>query len=140
MIYLLDTNVVSEVRKQAPDPGVVSWFESVHSPELHLSVLVIGEIRQGIERLARREPDRAAVFEKWLLDLIDLYGDRIVPVTAAVADVWGRLNVPDPLPIVDGLLAATALVHGWTLVTRNTASVYSQLSRPMATPDTDGDL
>jgi predicted nucleic acid-binding protein len=64
-----------------------------------------------------------AWFEKWLLDLEDLYGDRIVPVTAEVADVWGRLNGAGRLPVVDGLLAATAVVHGWTLVTRNAADV-----------------
>jgi predicted nucleic acid-binding protein len=121
--YLLDTNVVSEVRRRTPDPAVLGWFDSVRADELHLSVLVVGEIRQGIERLARRDPGRAAPYEKWLLDLQDLYGDRIVPVTTAVADAWGRLNAPDPLPVVDGLLAATALVHGWTLVTRNTADV-----------------
>lgn len=123
MTYLLDTNVVSDVRRRTPNAGVVRWFESVRSADLYLSVLVVGEIRQGVERLARRDPDRAAPYEKWLLDLLDLYGDRVVPVTADVAEEWGRLNVPDQLPVVDGLLAATALVHDWILVTRNTADV-----------------
>ena len=123
MSYLLDTNVVSELRRPRPDRGVLAWFDSVGSTELHLSVLVLGEIRQGVEKLARRDPDQAATYEKWLLELVDLFGDRIVRVTAEVADLWGRLNVPDRLPAVDGLLAATALVHGWTLVTRNTSDV-----------------
>lgn len=125
MSFLLDTDVVSEIRKKAPHPGVLSWFASVPESELFLSVLVVGEIRQGIDRLARRDPAQADVFEQWLKQLISVYEDRIVPVTTEVAQVWGRLNVPDPVPVVDGLLAATALVRGWTLVTRNTADVAS---------------
>jgi len=121
--YLLDTNVVSELRRPRPNEAVLNWFDSVSSTELWLSVLVLGEVRQGVEQLARRDPDQAAIREKWLLDLADLFGDRIAPVTTEVADLWGRLNVQDRLPAVDGLLAATALVHGWTLVTRNTSDV-----------------
>lgn len=123
MSFLLDTNVVSELRRPRPDTGVLAWFDSVGSDELRLSVLVLGEIRQGIEQLARRDADQAATYEKWLLELRDLFADRVVPVTAEITDLWGRLNVPDRLPAVDGLLAATALVHGWTLVTRNTADI-----------------
>ena len=123
MSFLLDTNVVSEVRRREPDRRVAAWFTSVRATDLYLSVLVVGEIRHGIERLARRDRAQATVYDKWLADLLDLYGDRVVPVTADVAETWGRLNVPDPLPVVDSLLAATALVHDWTLVTRNTADV-----------------
>jgi predicted nucleic acid-binding protein len=121
--FLLDTNVVSELHKREPDHAVTSWFASVRAIDLHLSVLVVGEIRNGIQRLARRDRDRATGYEKWLADLLDLYGDRVVPVTVEVAETWGLLNVPDPLPVIDGLLAATALVHDWTLVTRNTADM-----------------
>ncbi|MFL6127941.1 MAG: type II toxin-antitoxin system VapC family toxin [Mycobacteriales bacterium] len=123
MSFLLDTNVVSELRKREPDGAVTSWLASAPAADLYLSVLVVGEIRNGIERLARRDREQASAHEKWLADLLDLYRDRVAPVTAEVADTWGRLNVPDPLPVVDGLLAATALVHDWTLVTRNTADV-----------------
>ncbi|MBP2474274.1 putative nucleic acid-binding protein [Crossiella equi] len=123
MSFLLDTNIVSEIRKKEPNAGVASWFASVPASELFLSVMVVGEIRQGIERLARRDPAQAGTFEHWLGQLTTVYGDRIVPVTSEVAEVWGRLNVPNPLPVVDGLLAATALVHGWTLVTRNVDDV-----------------
>jgi toxin FitB len=136
--YLLDTNVVSELRRPRPDQAVLSWFGSVGSADLWLSVLVLGEIRQGVEQLARRDADQAAVREKWLLDLADLFSDRIVPVTAEVADLWGRLNVPDRLPAVDGLLAATALVHGWTLVTRNTADVVRTGVRLLNPFEADG--
>ena len=125
MSFLLDTNVVSEIRKRVPNSGVEAWFDSVAAADLYLSVLVVGEIRQGIGRLARRDPAQAEVFEQWLAQLVNTYGDRVVPVTADVAEEWGRLNVPDRLPVVDGLLAATALVHGWTLVTRNGSDVAS---------------
>lgn len=123
MTFLLDTNVVSEIRKETPDPTVSAWFESVSANELFVSVLVVGEIRQGIERLMRRDPAQAEIFEQWLSRLIEFYDDRIVPITSDVAEMWGRLNVPDPVPVVDGLMAATALVHGWTLVTHNVTDV-----------------
>lgn len=125
MSFLLDTNVVSEIRKKAPNTSVEAWFASVPADELYLSVLVVGEIRQGIERLTRRDPAQAEVFERWLTQLGKVFGDRIVPITSDVADRWGCLNVPDPVPVVDGLLAATALVRGWTLVTRNGRDVAS---------------
>jgi toxin FitB len=123
--FLLDTNVVSEIRKQTPDAGVASWFSSVAADRLFLSVLVAGEIRQGIERLARRDPAQAQIFERWLSQLVGGYGDRIVPVTEQIAQAWGRLNVPDPVPVVDGLMAATALVYDWTLVTRDASYLRS---------------
>jgi toxin FitB len=136
--FLLDTNVVSEIRKRAPHPTVLGWFASVPASELFLSVLVVGEIRQGVEDLARRDPAQAEIFEHWLKQLVAVYEDRIVPVTTEVAEVWGRLNVPDPVPVVDGLLAATALVRGWTLVTRNTADVASTGVRLLDPFDGDG--
>ena len=125
MSFLLDTNVISEIRKRKPDTGVAAWFASVSADELFLSVLVVGEIRQGVTRLARRDKAQAETFEHWLDQLVEAYGDRIAPITSDVAQMWGCLNVPDPLPVVDGLLAATALVHGWTLVTRNIDDVES---------------
>jgi toxin FitB len=121
--FLLDTNVVSEIRKKAPDTGLSTWFASVPADKLFLSVLVVGEIRQGIERLARRDPVQAEAFERWLSQLVDSYGDRLVPITVRIAERWGRLNVPDPVPAIDGLMAATALDHDWTLVTRDVADV-----------------
>jgi predicted nucleic acid-binding protein len=125
MSFLLDTNIVSEIRRQKPNIGVATWFDSVRPSELFLSALVVGEIRQGVERLSSRAPERADVLEKWLGHLVNTYGDRIVPVTVEVAEVWGRLNAREPLPVVDGLLAATALAHGWTLVTRNVRDIAS---------------
>ena len=119
MAFLLDTNVVSEARKPTPDSNVRAWLASVPEGELYLSVLVVGEIRQGIERLRRREPAQAEPYEAWLSALQRSFADRLVPITADVCEEWGRLNVPDPLPVVDGLMAATASRRNWTLVTRN---------------------
>ena len=126
MRFLVDTNVLSELRKgPRANPRVLGWFRSVDDAALHLSVLVIGELRQGVERLRRRDPPAAAKLDRWLHELIERHADRTLPVDAAVAERWGRLNVPDPIPAVDGLLAATALVHSLTLVTRNLRDVRS---------------
>jgi len=86
--FLLDTNVVLEIRKQAPDAGVAEWFASVPADGLFLSVLVVAEIRQGIERLARRDPDQAEIFERWLRQLVGGYSDRLVPITERIAQAW----------------------------------------------------
>ena len=123
MSYLLDTNVISELRKQAPDPHVLAWYGKVASADIFVSVLTLGEIRLGIERLRTKDGTRAELLEHWLHGLHHTYGDHIIDVDAAVAEEWGRLNAPSPLPVIDGLLAASARVRGWTLVTRNTADV-----------------
>lgn len=120
MSFLLDTNVISELRKQRPNPGVADWFAGTDSADLHLSVLVVGEVRQGIDELRRRGDDaQAMIFERWLEVLKTEFGDRLLPITTAVAELWGRLNADRPLPVVDGLLAATAVEHDLTLVTRD---------------------
>jgi predicted nucleic acid-binding protein len=121
--YLLDTNVVSELRKRSPDANVEAWYDSVPGSLLFLSVLTIGEIRMGVERVRGKDPAKAAALENWLTRLETAYGDHIVSVDSAIADTWARLSVPDPLPVIDGLLAATAYDRGWTLVTRNTKDV-----------------
>jgi toxin FitB len=121
--YLLDTNVVSELRKNSPDANVEAWYDSVPGNQLFLSVLTIGEIRMGVERVRGKDPAKAAALENWLTRLETAYGDHIVSVDSAIADTWARLSVPDPLPVIDGLLAATAYDRGWTLVTRNTKDV-----------------
>lgn len=123
MGYLLDTNVVSELRKGSPDSNVEAWYDSVAGSELFLSALTIGEIRMGVERARRKDLGKAASLENWLTRLVTAYGDHIVPVDTAIADTWARLSVPDPLPVIDGLLAATAHDRGWTLVTRNARDV-----------------
>jgi predicted nucleic acid-binding protein len=121
--FLLDTNVVSEARRPRGDEGVKRWIESVPSGELHLSVLAVGEIRRGIERLRRRDPAQAETYAAWLKRLRTDYAERLLPITAEVAEEWGRITASDPVPVIDGLMAATAKVAGMTLVTRNTSDV-----------------
>lgn len=122
MSYLLDTNVISELARSKPSPVVEQWFRDVPSDALHLSVLTLGEMRKGVERLesgARREKLRV-----WLeKELPDWFEDRVLAVDAFIADRWGRLlsEVGRPVPAIDSLLAATALHHDLRLVTRNMA-------------------
>jgi predicted nucleic acid-binding protein len=118
--YLLDANVLSELTRTRPEPRVLAWFEATPEEALHVSVLTLGEIRQGVERLppgSRRERLRT-----WLEhDLPARFEDRVLPVTAAVADRWGRIvaEARRPVPALDSLLAATALQYELRLVTRN---------------------
>lgn len=120
MNYLLDTNVVSEGRKLRPNPHVAEWMLSVPGNDLFVSALVIGELRRGVESLFRRDRPRATALEHWLQGILNSYADRILPITVEIAEEWGRMNVPDQLPAVDGLLAASAKIHRMTLVTRDT--------------------
>jgi len=121
--YLLDTNVLSEVRRPRGDAGVRRWISSVATEDFYLSVLTLGEVRRGIGLLSRRDPVQAEVYEAWLVTVLRDYADRVLPVDAEAAEEWGRMNVPDPISIVDGLMAATAKVRNMTFVTRNTADV-----------------
>lgn len=120
MSYLLDTNLISELVRAKPSGRVVQWFREVPDEALYLSVLTLGEIRKGVERLAagaRREKLRV-----WLeTDLPDWFEDRVLAIDAAVADRWGRLlsEIGRPVPAVDSLLAATALHHELRFATRN---------------------
>ena len=124
MSYLIDSNVISELRKRdRADPAVRRWFEGIDDEELFLSVLTLGEIRRGIESIQRRDRARALALNRWLHALAAGYETRILPVDQKVADEWGRLNASTTVPVIDGLLAATARVHGLTLVTRNTKDV-----------------
>lgn len=122
-MLLVDTNVFSELRRRTPNPHVLGWHAATRSDELFTSVLVIGELRRGVESRRRRDPVAGAALDAWLRLTEEDLGERVLPVTREVADRWGRLNVPDRLPAVDGLLAATALVHNMTIVTRNVADV-----------------
>ena len=118
--FLLDTNVVSELRKERRcDPGVRRWMEGTVAEQLFVSVLVLGEIRQGIERIRTRDQAQARALEKWLLGLSTEFAERILPVDERVADEWGRLGLQQPVPALDALLAATAIVHGLTVVSRD---------------------
>jgi predicted nucleic acid-binding protein len=134
--YLIDTNVISELRKGGrADSGVKSWFASLADEEIFLSVLTIGEIRRGIESIRRRDLEAAAALDSWLGRIYEAHRDRVVPIDRAIAEEWGRMSAPDPLPVVDGLLAATAKVSGLTLATRNVGDIMQtgvELINPFA--------
>lgn len=119
MSFLLDTNAISEIRR-GRDPNVQAWVRETEDVDLHLSVLTLGEIRKGIERLAVRDAAQASVFAEWLAELRKRFAPRILEVDARIAEEWGRLNAAAPRNTVDSLIAATARVHALTVVTRNT--------------------
>jgi len=118
--YLIDTNVLSELRRREPDAKVVQWFSERPAGTLYLSVLTLGELRKGIDALAQSQ--RKLALLDWLeTELPMFFAGRILPIDLVIADRWGRLQAQAgrPLPAIDSLLAATALTHGLTLITRN---------------------
>ena len=125
--FLLDTNVVSELVRPRPDPRVADWLDGTDEDLLFLSVLTLGEIRKGITTLT--DPARKTRLEAWLSgNLLARFEGRILPIDQAIADRWGQITGTlaaegSPLPVIDGLLAATALHHNLTVVTRNTRDV-----------------
>lgn len=120
MTYLIDTNVISELRKERrADAAVLKWVQSTRPEEHHTSVLVIGELRRGIEQLRRRDGVQARLMDDWLMGMIMKYSGRILPVDMNVCDIWGHMGTPNPVPVVDSLLAATAIAKGLTVVTRD---------------------
>lgn len=125
MSFLLDTNVVSEWTKPRPNPGIVRWFAQVDENEVFLSVVTFAELRHGIERLPAG--DRRRRLDEWVRNDLPLrFEERIFGVDGAIADEWGRVvarreSRGRPLSAMDALIAATAQVHGLTVVTRNTA-------------------
>ena len=122
--YLLDTNVLSELRKGTrANVCVIAWAKSVLKDEHFISVLALGEIRKGIEKIRPRDPTQAMALEQWIQRIEADYATRILPVTRAIADQFGRIAAIRPLAIVDGLMAATALTHSLTFVTRNAADI-----------------
>ncbi|HVQ77439.1 MAG TPA: type II toxin-antitoxin system VapC family toxin [Candidatus Binatia bacterium] len=124
MSFLLDTNVLSEFRKgRRCHPRVSAWLSGVAEEDLYLSVLVVGEIRRGIEVIRRRDARQAGRLEGWLARLVRDHAGRILAIDRPVAEEWGRLTSIRSASVVDVLLAATARVHGMTLVTRNLADV-----------------
>ena len=121
--YLLDTNVVSETRKKKADERVLLFLESAEGSELYISVLTLGELRKGVARKKLEDPEAAARLAGWVEGLEVSFADRIVGIDSAIAGLWGDWSGQRPRPVVDTLLAATAVVHGLTLVTRNIRDV-----------------
>ena len=139
MNYLLDTCVISETARPRPDDRVMAWLDSVEEDALFVPAVAFGELRKGVER--RDDGAKKIALTKWLDDCYRIYGDRIVPFDYGVADLWGRL-VADlqkrgkTPPVIDSQIAATALCHGMTLVTRNVRDMTDfavQLINPFET-------
>lgn len=128
-VYLIDTNVISEARKQArADPGVIDFLRAAaeHGDALYISVVSVGELRRGVDLLRYRgDADQAQRLDTWLSAVIDDYGENILPFDTDAAQVWGRLRVPNPQHELDKQIAATALVNNLTVVTRNIAHFHS---------------
>lgn len=120
-MFLLDTVIISEFRKRQVDKGVLGWVSVQQESQLFLSVVTLGEIERGIEKRRKADPVFADELAAWLESLVRLYADRILPVTPSVARRWGRLSAQLGHESADLLIAATALSHGLTVVTRNTA-------------------
>jgi predicted nucleic acid-binding protein len=122
--FLLDTNVISEIRKrERAHPNVAKWVAQTRVKDIGTSVVVLAEIRRGIELKRRNDPEQAEGLDRWFKQMRTRLSDRVLPIDEPIAEAWAYLGVPDQIPFVDGLLAATAKVHGLTLVTRNTADV-----------------
>jgi predicted nucleic acid-binding protein len=140
-VYLIDTNVISEARKKAKaNPGVTEFFNRVANAgePVYLSVVTLGELRRGIELIRLRgDVDQAALLEDWLTVVLDQYADNVLAFDADAAQVWGRLRVPNPEHALDKQIAATALVHDLTVVTRDAADfegIGVRIMNPFVSP------
>lgn len=121
--YLLDTNVLSETRKKKADRGVIAFLQDAEPTSLYISVLAIGELRKGVTGKKRSEPELAKRLAAWVEGLEQNFADRILSIDAAAARLWGEWSAERPRPVIDTLMAATAVQHGLTLVTRNVRDV-----------------
>ena len=133
MAFLLDTGVVSELRKPDPDEGLLRWLGSVRAEDVYLSCLLLVEMRAVAERLRPADPGTADALDRWLDGLSATFAERVLPVDVAVADRWGRLNGQWSLNATEGLMVATAAVHGLSIVTRDPAALAG-LDVPVLNP------
>jgi hypothetical protein len=123
--YLLDTNVISETRKVRADGGVIAFLSAAEPAGLFLSVLTLGELRKGVAAKRRTDPGAADQLDAWVDGIETTFADRVLPIDAVTARCWGELSANRSLPVIDTLIAATAISHSLTLVTRNTCDVES---------------
>ena len=139
MSWLLDTCALSEYAKKAPAPEVIAWLDEQDEASLHISVISLGEIEKGILKLRRRSPARSQKLTAWLGKVEQRFAGRILPLDAAALHVWAQIAARSelagqPLPVMDGLIMATAQCHGLTVVTRNVQdfAAYPQIFNPWA--------
>ena len=141
----MDTNIISELRKgDRVDKNVQAWFDGVEDSDIYLSSLVIGEIRRGVELVRASDSQQAQRLEAWLRYIKDTFSDRILGLGNDICEIWGEFGLREPVPPIDGLIAATALFHNLTLVTRNTKDVsrtpvsilnpFEDISEPVPEP------
>ncbi len=119
MSFLLDTCFVSDIRRKRTD--LQAWLGSVRAYDVFVSVITVGELARGIHQRRRKDPIAAKLLQQWLDEMRLGFARRILPVTEPIADLWGELSAQRPRPVADALIAATALVHGLAVVTRNVA-------------------
>ncbi len=132
--WLLDTNFLSELKKGIKgNEGVRRWIAEHETDLLYVSVISLGEIRRGIEKVKRKESIRAFELGLWLTQIETEFETRILPIDRKCADIWGLISSHDPLPVADALIASTALEHGLTVVTRNEKD-FTRLNVPMVNP------
>lgn len=121
--YLLDTNILSETRRKQADQRVIAFLSAAEPSSLYISALTLGELRKGVALKKRIDPDTARKLAHWVDGLEYSFADNILGINAAIATIWGELSAQRPRPVIDTLIAATAIAHDLILVTRNTADV-----------------
>jgi toxin FitB len=131
--YLLDTNVVSETRKTHADSGVIAFLSAAGASTLFVSVLTLGELRKGVAAKRRSDPGAASLLGAWVDGIETTFADRVLPIDVEAGRRWGELSAGRSLPVVDTLIAATAISHDLTLVTRNTRD-FAATGVPLVDP------
>lgn len=131
--YLIDTNVLSEGRRRRPEARVLGFMRTIHGQPSYVSVLSLGELRKGAEMMRRVDPGGAGRLDTWIEEVEEIYFDRILDVDRIVADIWGRMSAVRERSVVDTLLAATALAHSLTMVTRNVRD-FADTGVPVVNP------